>query len=241
MTFARINGGGWAANASLTSAQANALDIDHANALDKTVAGDTIAGVVILGAAAKLTTSGGGTFELKNNDYVKLGAGHAGLSQVRTRLIAGGAVYAAAWTIGLISLVRPALKGNATTDVAIIQIEDILQNGETISQIDLLFQITNNHAGGLPAVQPQFSFVRYKKDGTNLSLGTIVMAAGTTGVYYNGGAAQTLSLTGLTEVIDKTQYTYGILLQDESGANSVAGNLFQQITTTATIADVRPF
>jgi hypothetical protein len=39
-------GGGWALGALVTSAQINQLDIDHANALDKTSAGDTLSGQI---------------------------------------------------------------------------------------------------------------------------------------------------------------------------------------------------
>jgi hypothetical protein len=46
MAFVRANPGGWAVGDILTSAQQNAIDIDHANALDKTVAGDTFSGTL---------------------------------------------------------------------------------------------------------------------------------------------------------------------------------------------------
>jgi hypothetical protein len=44
MTFARVNGGGWAASAELTDAQINQLDTDHVHTADKSIAGDTILG-----------------------------------------------------------------------------------------------------------------------------------------------------------------------------------------------------
>lgn len=53
MTFARIKPDGWAVNEELTSAQQNALDIDHANAVDKT--GDVITGNVHVGATGRIT------------------------------------------------------------------------------------------------------------------------------------------------------------------------------------------
>jgi hypothetical protein len=46
LSFSRANSGGWAVGDKLTSAQANILDTDHANALDKTVAGDTLSGLI---------------------------------------------------------------------------------------------------------------------------------------------------------------------------------------------------
>jgi hypothetical protein len=53
MSFTRINPTpGWVFADTLTAAQMNAYDIDHANALDKSVAGDTLSGTVTM-------TSGG--------------------------------------------------------------------------------------------------------------------------------------------------------------------------------------
>jgi len=54
MSFTRANPAGWSFNAKLTSAQINALDIDHANALDKTTAGDTLSGAIAMTATANI-------------------------------------------------------------------------------------------------------------------------------------------------------------------------------------------
>ncbi len=54
MTFARIKTAGWAVNEQVSSAQLNALDIDHKNALDKTSAGDTLSGVVQLSGSGRI-------------------------------------------------------------------------------------------------------------------------------------------------------------------------------------------
>jgi hypothetical protein len=52
--FSRINAGGWASGDPLTHTQANNLDIDHANALDKSTAGDTILGTVNVGGTGNV-------------------------------------------------------------------------------------------------------------------------------------------------------------------------------------------
>lgn len=57
MSFTRVNPTGWAVGDTLTSSQMNALDVDHANALDKTSAGDTISGPILLGTGGSITTS----------------------------------------------------------------------------------------------------------------------------------------------------------------------------------------
>lgn len=55
--FSRIKSAGWGVLEKFTSAQANQLDIDHANALDKTTAGDTLSGVVALAATGAILVS----------------------------------------------------------------------------------------------------------------------------------------------------------------------------------------
>jgi len=251
MAHSRVKPGGWGVNEKLTSAQQNALDINVRDSLDKTSAGDTISGAVLLdatgsvtanAAGSKLKTATGGRLELGDDDYPTLKVGHAGRTLIRGyKLCACGAMYAAAWTIGFSSVVRPCLIGNATTDLVVVSLDDMIQNGATLSRVDMTFAISNAHGGGLPAVQPQIVVERYKNDATQTGLGTATLAAGSAVAYYNGGNEQTLSVTGLTEVVDKTQYTYGLIITDESGANSVAGNRFHRIKVTEAITDLRPF
>jgi hypothetical protein len=57
MSFTRIKPGNWAVNEKLTSAQMNAIDVDHANALDKSVAGDTIQGAVGIASGASISAN----------------------------------------------------------------------------------------------------------------------------------------------------------------------------------------
>lgn len=251
MAHSRVKPAGWGVNEKLTSAQQNALDINVRDSLDKTSAGDTISGAVLLdatgsvtanAAGAKLKTATGGRLELGDDDFPQLKIGHTGRTLIRGYRLCGHApIYSAAWTIGFTATLRPHLLGNATTDLAVLIIDDMLQNGATLSSVDMTFAISNAHGGGLPALQPQIVVERYKNDSTQTGLGTATLAAGTTGAYFAGGAEQTLSVTGLTEVIDKTQYTYGVIITDESGANSVAGNKFHRIKATQAITDLRPF
>jgi hypothetical protein len=62
MSFTRVNPGGWSVNAQLGSSQMNSLDIDHANALDKSTAGDQLAGVVTMAATAAVRVNTAGAF-----------------------------------------------------------------------------------------------------------------------------------------------------------------------------------
>lgn len=61
MTFARSKPPGWVFSDTLTSAQLNALDTDHANALDKSVANDTLSGTVTMAAGGMLDGNTSGT------------------------------------------------------------------------------------------------------------------------------------------------------------------------------------
>jgi hypothetical protein len=69
MTFARVKPDGWAVNEELSSAQMNALDIDHANAVDKT--GDTITGNVHVGAGAFFTVDANGKIVVADDGIVE--------------------------------------------------------------------------------------------------------------------------------------------------------------------------
>jgi hypothetical protein len=60
MAFTRVNAGGWAYGTKLTSAQQNQLDVDHANALDKSTAGDSIAGTIAFTGAGTIDANQAG-------------------------------------------------------------------------------------------------------------------------------------------------------------------------------------
>lgn len=94
MSFTRINVAGWAVGAKLTSAQMNALDIDHANAADKTTAGDTISGLWTFAATSEALFTNPNTFNLGGP-----GAGLAGTFQALSANIAGAILAQAAGAI----------------------------------------------------------------------------------------------------------------------------------------------
>ena len=59
MTFSRVNPPGWGTGAIFQSSQLNQLDIDHANALDKSAAGDTLAGVITMASGSEIVVGSG--------------------------------------------------------------------------------------------------------------------------------------------------------------------------------------
>lgn len=54
MSSVRVKGAGWSSNEKFTSAQATQLDINAANSLDKTVAGDTLFGFIGMQSTAQI-------------------------------------------------------------------------------------------------------------------------------------------------------------------------------------------
>lgn len=57
MTFSRAKPGGWAVNEKLTSPQINAMDVDHEKSLDKSIAGDSLEGVVTMTGAGRIRSA----------------------------------------------------------------------------------------------------------------------------------------------------------------------------------------
>lgn len=61
MSFTKVGpAGGWSFGAKLTSAQMNQLDADHADALDKTIAGDTLSGAISIASSGSIVVNNAG-------------------------------------------------------------------------------------------------------------------------------------------------------------------------------------
>lgn len=256
MSHGRVNPPGWATSAKLTSAQANQLDINISESLDKTTAGDTLSGTVSLAATgivsadaagALIRTKTGGRIELGDNDYPTLKTGHTGRTQVRQVDVGQGHINATQFVRNLTASpnIQLVLTGNASSAVstydAIIPLDAELINGATLTQVDILLYILTGH-GGLPATKPSFTAYRFNKaTATASSMGTLTMAPANLAAYENGGAIQTQSISPLTNnTIDKTTYVYYLGINDEHGANWQAGNLYVAAKLTQTITDLRP-
>ena len=147
-------------------------------------------------------------------------------------------VLNASWVWGPGNLI-----GGATTTYIDIPLR--FHDNATITFVTLNFQILTARAS-LPAVQPSFQIARRKiSDGSVagfLSTGVTSLAATTPTGYYAGGfVVQGISFVpDQNNVIDASQYTYYALIQDESGANSIAGNYYMGVVVTAsTIPDLR--
>lgn len=82
MSFTRVNPPGFAVGDVLTSAQMNSLDIDHANALDKTSAGDTLNGVVTISGSGQIVVTTSQGIKATTGSIVSTGAGGIGTTAV---------------------------------------------------------------------------------------------------------------------------------------------------------------
>lgn len=252
MTFPRVNPGSWAVNDKLTSTQQNQLDIDHANAVDKT--GDTISGTVNLAGFGKISAN------IHDSCISTVDAGIStnvarGISiNNDTGLVLEGATCWPSFrtTRAYYDIIDPrpqpgvtgwnlsnyALTGPASVDQAVIFFRP--HHGSTITTIDVVFNVGVSHAS-VPAVLPKIGVKRVNDADIALvgaapagtvdlysgGQATFVPTPGTGASWYASGNKQTWSVTcDQNNVVDRTKYRYFIQLIDENGANSASGNLY---------------
>lgn len=108
-----------------------------------------------------------------------------------------------------------------------------LDNTKTLTGVSIRYAPPGGHSafpGGKPATMPNFDVIRMSAAGVAGTIGSATDASSTVGIYE---ASHALALTGLSEVIDTTTYTYWLYFQGETGANSITGlSLFQPSTTS---------
>lgn len=115
MSFTRVKPGGWAVGDQLTSSQQNQLDIDHANALDKTAAGDTLSGTVTVASGAGLSFTAGSTLAgtVNNGSLIVTGTAQIELHAAGTL----GMTTAGAIGVGVIGGIQSAAAGGIQSTV----------------------------------------------------------------------------------------------------------------------------
>lgn len=269
MSFSRVNPGGWGVGAQLTSAQQNSLDIDHANALDKTVAGDVLAGVVnlnttgqissntsfgVIGTTAKAIAASVASGIVSNTPGgIGLGGGASDWPTFapvgpRTRTLCASLTQMnvpAGWSIGGNGwLIAPGTAANA-----VYLSLPRCHNGATLSTIGVMMVTVGPHSG-VPVTLPTLTVYRLSliSGGTHSSVflsSTAVQsftpAPGSGAAWDNSGLTQLLVYScNQNNVIDNSQYAYTMALTDEGGAGAVAGNLYLGTVMSYTaIADMR--
>lgn len=254
MSFSRVNSGGWATGAELTSAQLNQMDTNLANALDKSTAGDFIAGVIgfvagtgkmnfNIAGCGEITTAGGLVstvafgFATSAAGGIALGGGTSDeiqYTQTRTKLVAQAVkplgAAASGWTIGLGTMTGPA-NGNVTALDTLVG----PHQGATLSNVRIYLHVNGPHSQ-LPAVMPELQVHRrdLTSGGADVILGDTIASAANAGAWDAttfwdipcnlGGSGANL--------VDRTKYVYYLLLVDENGTGSVAGNIYNGIVAT---------
>ncbi len=95
-----------------------------------------------------------------------------------------------------------------------------LPHGATVSQIDFRIAPAGGH-GALPATMPELRFNRYHAtNGTVVTVGTYDDASGTVMAYET---PHDLTLSGLSEIVDRQTYFYRVEIDTEAGLNNVDG------------------
>ena len=259
MSFTRVGpNGGWPVNGTLTSAQLNALDIDHANAVDRSIAGDTVAGLITLdgpeaslilpattitGAGSTLRTANGGRIVLGANDWVQYSTPRT-FQRCLPFLVQPGAAFIA-WDVDnnqSAANVSVGMTGN-------VDISDFVVDGSVLTAIEITFFVSSGHSGFTPppAVMPKFTlFQQAGIDITDLqasiATGTIPTPASGS-AWYNGGAIQSYTLIVPSLTIDNAGASYYLQVTDENGTlgtDVATGNIYQSLQITFSCADMRP-
>jgi hypothetical protein len=95
MSFTRVKPSNWPVGGTMASTEANRLDIDHANAVDKTTAGDTVAGPIqLVGPSGKITAGSGTSVEVQSGGTLQVDAG-ASCTVACLAAFSGGALFSA--------------------------------------------------------------------------------------------------------------------------------------------------
>lgn len=225
MAFSRIKPGNWAVNEELTSAQMNSLDIDHANAVDKT--GDVLtSGTIQLTSAAKIQASIHDSIVSSTDSGISTTVSHGVSIGNDTGLVLEGATCwpafratrsysrvippvitsisgSAGWTADGILVSGPGAAGPSVS----FEIMDP-HHGATITTLDVVFAVGASHSA-VPATLPAVNIYRVQSATTlNVPLASpdSLSSAGSGGyaffptpgsgaAYYNSGNFQKWTFT----------------------------------------------
>jgi len=230
MAHGRVKPAGWGVNDKLTSAQINQIDINVSESLDKTAAGDTIAGTVATtgagrieaaaAAAIRSTAAGGIRHDGGANDWVTFSA-----NRTRTLMSPLTPVFESANMTTNYHLQASAVTGSFGTWLR------PEHDGGVITAVILWFRIQTGHAA-VPAVKPTLRIALYDLTLSTGAVGNLAVTGTQTispavavGPYENGGAVQSYTYTCTqNNAIDRSKHRFGLFVVDENGANSQIGN-----------------
>lgn len=198
MSFTRAKPLGWAFGEILTSAQMNALDTDHANAIDKT--GDSITGA--------LTFS---NFTLASGSKVKLGG-----TQTFTRTQpAGNAIPDSGTNWAYVA--NPGCWEAQVNSAHPLSWQINPPDGCILGDVDIWLRGSASDVG-LPATMPTFSGYIIDTTGTTTLLGTGTDTSVDVTAYK---ALHKMTVT-FNQVVDRTKLRYQLTVMSEAGAGANA-------------------
>jgi hypothetical protein len=240
MSFSSILPGGWAMGATLTSAQVNAFQNNMLISLDKSTAGDQLAGVITMASGAAIEATVVAGLRSTTPGGIELAGGSSDwptFSAIRSRTVwqppvpngfsTGWAAYLAASALGTVGIVGPGPGSAASVQCCLLP---NVHNGSELEQFLVLMTVGQSHSG-VPANLPLFSL--YAKPisgvGTDTNLGNFTIPTpGSGAAWYNSGNPQqfTFSVSG-TPTLASGTYIYYLQVVDEYGTNSLSGNIYQ--------------
>jgi hypothetical protein len=235
-----INDGGIASG--ITSTVFGGITSTATGGIRPTVAGGindggTTGGITAtVGAGIKTLTNGGIQLAGSATDEISYATAHL---SVRRNLM-WSAKPGTGWTQQDQQLVGP--NTTVQTNVLLTVLNDLAGslNGATLTGVTIRYTVTDPHAGGLPAVMPQFGLQRaVVNTGSTYSLQSLtsftpqIPAPANGAAWYASGHIQQYDFVpDQNAVLNPAQYLYYLTLEDENGANSVAGNLWLSVTLT---------
>lgn len=254
MSLVNPKPGGYAVGGKVASAEMNQLCNEISLALDKSTAGDDLSGVVVVIGSGQIQASVAAAFQTTTPGGLQLAGGATDwptFSAPRTisRYIHFGPCnLQSGWTIFSPQLYPFAIVGPGTNQPQGIVIP--ARTGWTLTSVNLQMAVGQSHTS-VPAVFPSLNVLRStipsiggSPSPTVVSLasgGAVSFTASTGSTWYAGGLVQQISLScNQNNVIDESAYVYTVSLFDESGSNSLSGNIYYGAEAIYTATNLAP-
>jgi hypothetical protein len=234
MAFTRANPLGWALYEVLTSAQMNALDIDHANAIDGAAGGSyTPSGLITIDGGPVAFGTGALVAEPSTGEVVFQDGFVDIAAQSYTRVYPFvHAQLLEHFTYGSTYVYQSSVAGVGAAEITFAASPRV----GTLTSIALSVKGAGGH-GGLPGTMPNISIYREVPGaGGSTLLGTQSDTSASTGAYET---LHTITVAGLTEALTQTNL-YRLVVLGETGANAATGLLVYSFSTTITAARAYP-
>jgi hypothetical protein len=233
--------GGWSIGSVVSSAALNQIDANIASALDKSLAGDTLSGEILMestavigaqfagnisaaAAASIISSATGGIASTVPNGIELAGGGTDEIlyGSTRTKLVRQGMMpYQGLVSTGWSVSGTGGMGGTASSYIQTIG-PLLVHHGADLTNVRVYITVVTHT--GLPAALP--SLVVKRSDGATVG-GATATAAGA--AAWN---ATTYWDCPCATLIDRTQYEYFLELTDEQGSGSVSGNVYTGIVAT---------